>query len=69
MFYLKNLPTWERVARATIGFAIAAGGLTLMQETTAGYALGATGAMTALTGFAGFCPMCVMVGRKLRVRS
>lgn len=69
MFHLKNLPTWERIARATMGFAIAAGGLTLMPETTAGYALAATGAMTALSGFAGFCPMCAMVGRKLEVRS
>ncbi|MCX6613190.1 MAG: DUF2892 domain-containing protein [Acidobacteria bacterium] len=69
MFYLKNLPSWERVARATMGFAIAIAGLILMPETTAGYALAATGAMTALTGFAGFCPMCAMVGRKLKVRS
>jgi hypothetical protein len=64
MFYVKNVPTWERVLRVIAGLALAAwavlalGGLwgTLAALSAAG---------VVLSGLIGFCPACAMVGRKL----
>jgi hypothetical protein len=64
MFYVKNVPTWERVLRVIAGLPVVAwsvlalGGL---WGTVA--ALSAAG--IALSGLFGFCPACAMVGRKL----
>jgi hypothetical protein len=64
MFYVKNVPTWERVLRVLAGLAVvswsvmALGGL---WGTVA--ALSAAGLV--LSGLVGFCPACAMVGRKL----
>lgn len=64
MFYVKNVPTWERVLRVVAGLAVAAWGVLALG--------GLWGAMTALSaagivlsGLVGFCPACAMVGRKL----
>lgn len=61
MFYVKNIPNWERVLRivGSLGLAIYA--------YQAGYGLLIPGliASFALTGVFGFCPMCALVGRKL----
>ena len=65
MFYVKNLPGWERVMRVFMGvvalFYIYAhwGAFNY----SVGVAIGA--AMISLTGLMGFCPMCAMVGRNL----
>ena len=64
MFYVKNLPNWERVIRiaAAIGlliFAAAHWG----QHLSVGGAV--VGAALVMTGLMGYCPMCAMVGRKL----
>ncbi len=67
MFYVKNLPAWERAARVIVGLAMVAGGLAVLTATIGGYVLAGMGVMTALSGFAGFCPMCAMVGRKLKI--
>lgn len=66
MFYVKNLPTWERLARILMGLAGVA--FSAMNWGVSGMAvgIGAMGAMLALTGLVGFCPMCAMVGRKLK---
>ena len=65
MFYVKNVPVWERILRIALGVA-----LTL-------YVIIATPAMlitvlslftavfVVVTGFVGWCPMCAMVGRKI----
>ena len=65
MFYVKNVPNWERALRvalgmAAMGFAYQSWGLNGL-----GVGLGLVGAMLAMTGLLGFCPMCAMVGRKL----
>lgn len=65
MFYVKNVPNWERVLRIVMGLmALAFAG---MNWGVSGLAvgMGAMGAMLAMTGLFGFCPMCAMVGRKL----
>lgn len=69
MFYVKNIPTWERILRVLMGiaglaFAVANWGVSGMAV-----GIGAMGAMLAMTGLFGFCPMCAMVGRKLNKKT
>lgn len=65
MFYVKNVPTWERILRIVMG--VVALVFAVMNWGTSGLAVGVgiMGAMLAMTGLVGFCPMCAMVGRKL----
>jgi hypothetical protein len=65
MFYLKNVPNWERVLRVIVGLLSL--GYAVMNWGGSALAIGAgiVGAMLAMTGLFGFCPMCAMVGRKL----
>ena len=67
MLYRKNLPTWERAARAIAGTAMVAAGFLApgLAGTSAGMLLAGAGVMTLVTAFIGFCPACAMVGRKL----
>lgn len=64
MFYVKNLPRWERWLRvgggaaATVYALFSVGGIS-------GWILAAGGAGIALSGVFGFCPMCAMAGRRL----
>lgn len=68
MFYVKNVPGWERALRIAMGLAglvFAAmnwGSASLATNVVIG--IGLVGAMLAVTGLFGFCPMCAMVGRK-----
>jgi len=65
MFYVKNLPNWERILRVIMGvMSLAYAG---MNWGVSGLAvgMGIMGAVLAMTGLMGFCPMCAMVGRKL----
>jgi hypothetical protein len=64
MFYVKNVPTWERALRVVIGLAAVAWSvLALGGWSGALAALSAAGIV--LSGLFGFCPACAMVGRKL----
>jgi hypothetical protein len=65
MFYVKNVPTWERIARVMMAVAMIAYGLLELKGQTMGYVVAGGGVMVLMTGFLGFCPMCAMVGRKL----
>jgi hypothetical protein len=64
MFYVKNVPTWERVLRVVAGLAVVAWSVQAL-----GGLWGALVALSAagivLSGLFGFCPACAMVGRKL----
>jgi hypothetical protein len=65
MFYVKNIPAWERVVRtaggvAALGFAAANWGVSGIAV-----GMGVMGAVLLMTGMMGFCPMCAMAGRKL----
>jgi hypothetical protein len=68
MFYKRNLPFWERVARF-VGATLL--GLCALRfgATPAGLAFGIFGVMAAVTALIGFCPMCAIAGRRLRARS
>ena len=62
VFYVKNVPAWERIHRVLMrmtGPAFAA-----MHWSESGMA-GVMGVMLAMTGHFGFCPRCAVVGRKL----
>ena len=65
MFYVKNVPTWERVLRIVMG--LLALGFAAIHWSGSPVAIGAgvVGAVLSMTGLFGFCPMCAMVGRKL----
>ena len=65
MFYVKNVPAWERILRLVMGLMALA--FAAMNWGVSGLAvgIGVMGAMLAMTGLLGFCPMCAMVGRKL----
>lgn len=66
MFYVKNLPVWERALRIVMG--LMGIGLAVMNWNASGLmvVLGLMGAMLAVTGLIGFCPMCALVGREAR---
>jgi alanine-alpha-ketoisovalerate/valine-pyruvate aminotransferase len=66
LFYVKNVPSWERFARSIAGIAMIACGLLGLPGLTIGYVVAASGLITMLTGLVGFCPMCAMAGRKIQ---
>jgi hypothetical protein len=69
MFYIKNVPVWERLIRAGIGIALIAYVL-LGQPSMLISALSLfSAAFVIVTGFWGWCPMCALVGRKIKTES
>ena len=64
MWFVKNVPNGERVARVLCGVISAGVAFALLPGSWAWVgAAAATGVV--LSGLVGFCPMCAMVGRKL----
>nr|WP_315258427.1 DUF2892 domain-containing protein [uncultured Duganella sp.] len=64
MFYVKNVPGWERVLRAVVGLAVVYAGLVLLGGVW-GTVVALSAAGIVASGLIGFCPMCAMVGRRL----
>jgi len=64
MFYVKNVPTWERIVRIIVGLIAVVAGIQLVGGTW-GLLLAASAAGIVGSGLFGFCPMCAMVGRRL----
>jgi hypothetical protein len=65
MFYVKNVPAFERILRFSLGAATVLLGFWMGKgPMVTGLVMGG-GLIAALTGFFGFCPMCALVGRKL----
>ena len=64
MFYVKNVPGWERVVRIVLGAVGAALSIQFLKGI-----VGIVGAFAAagvtMSGLVGFCPACAMVGRRL----
>ena len=68
MFYVKNIPGWERVMRMLAGIMMVIAALVAFKGQMLGYGMVLIGGMMGMTGFIGFCPMCAMVGRKLKAK-
>lgn len=64
MFYVKNVPGWERVLRVVVGLAVVYAGLVLLGGVW-GTVVALSAAGIVASGLIGFCPMCAMVGRRL----
>ena len=64
MFYVKNVPTWERVLRVAAGLAVVAWSVPALGSLW-GTGLGLSAGGIGLSGLFGFCPACAMAGRKL----
>jgi hypothetical protein len=64
MFYVKNVPTWERIVRVIVGLIAVAAGIGMVGGMW-GALLAASAAGIVGSGLFGFCPMCAMVGRRL----
>lgn len=64
MWYVKNLPRWERafrfVAAALMGSCAWHYGLTPV-----GAAFGIAALVSTVTALVGYCPMCAVAGRRL----
>lgn len=65
MFYVKNVPSWERALRLVMGVMALVFAAMNWGSSNLAVGTGVIGAMLAVTGLVGFCPMCAMVGRKL----
>ena len=65
MFYVKNVPNWERVLRLLAGIGLVVASLMLLGSDWRGWAVGLSGAGLVVSSLLGFCPACAMVGRKL----
>lgn len=65
MLFLKNVPTWERILRVMMSFALLFFAYHNWETSYVGLALGIMGAMLAISGLVGYCPMCAMAGRTL----
>jgi len=65
MFYVKNVPNFERVLRVIIGLMSLGYAVVNWGGSNLAIGMGIMGAVLAMTGLVGFCPMCAMVGRKL----
>ncbi len=67
MFYVKNIPVWERVIRVIAGVAMLSCSIVMFGNgLLLAYLFIAAGIVTILTGFIGFCPMCALAGRRLK---
>ncbi|MDR0242944.1 MAG: DUF2892 domain-containing protein [Burkholderia sp.] len=64
MFYVKNVPGWERVVRVVMGAVVAVLALAMLKG-VAGIAVAVMAAGIVVSGLVGFCPACAMVGRRL----
>ncbi|SFF61243.1 Protein of unknown function [Duganella sp. CF458] len=64
MFYVKNVPIWERALRVIAGLAVVAWSVPALGGLW-GTVLALSAAGIVLSGLVGFCPACAMVGRKL----
>jgi uncharacterized protein (DUF983 family) len=68
MFYIKNLPVWERILRSVVGVAAAVYAL-LAIGGVGGWVILAASVVMVLTGLVGFCPACALAGRRLQKRN
>jgi hypothetical protein len=63
MWYLKNLPVWERVLRF-VAAALMAGCAWRFGMTPVGAAFAVAAASSVVTALVGYCPLCAIGGRR-----
>jgi hypothetical protein len=68
MFYLKNLPLWERLLRLAAGIVLAVYAYKSFAGSWA-WVVVAVAVVLVLTGLIGFCPACALAGRRLAKRN
>ncbi|WP_330082589.1 DUF2892 domain-containing protein [Methylocystis iwaonis] len=66
MFYVKNLPNWERAMRVVMGLVLIAIAIVYLGKTAMGFGAGPMGVVAAMSGMMGFCPACALAGRRLK---
>lgn len=73
MFYVKNVPLFERVLRVLLGIGLIIGALLMFLQASRSPFSGwlalillVSGLLAMATGFVGWCPACALVGRKLK---
>ena len=66
MFYIKNVPVWERVLRMTIGLMLTVYVLFEHPPMFISVVSLASAVFVVVTGFLGWCPMCALAGRKIK---
>ncbi|RKE36407.1 hypothetical protein B0G76_2587 [Paraburkholderia sp. BL23I1N1] len=64
MFYIKNVPGWERVIRIILGVVGTVLSI-LFLKGIVGIFVALAAAGIVISGLVGFCPACAMVGRRL----
>ena len=64
MGFTRNVPGWERAARALLGIGLIVAAAFVPLAGWPLWAALAAGATLVVTAFAGFCPACAMIGRK-----
>ena len=65
MGFTRNVPGWERAARALLGISLLAAAALVPLTGWPLWAAVATGATLVVTALAGFCPACTMIGRQV----
>ena len=63
MFYVKNVPNWERVLRIIVGVVTAALAV-IYWHGVPGIVVGIAAIGIVVSGLVGFCPACALVGRR-----
>ncbi|POR46323.1 Protein of unknown function (DUF2892) [Paraburkholderia eburnea] len=64
MFYVKNVPGWERIVRVILGATVIVLALIFLKGAP-GVIVALAAAGIVISGLVGFCPACALVGRKL----
>lgn len=64
MFYVKNVPGWERIVRIVLGVMVAVLSLTFLKGII-GIVVAVSAIGIVFSGLVGFCPACAMLGRRL----
>lgn len=64
MWYVKNVPGWERAVRIAAGLGVAGWAVSSLGGLL-GWGVAAGAAGLAVSGLVGFCPACALAGRRL----
>lgn len=65
MFYVKNVPAWERIARVIVGIVVAVLSIAFWTGPV-GIVVAIAALGIVVSGLVGFCPACALVGRRLQ---